>query len=164
MITYLGLPPITAILIDTILCLFLRYADQIMKNQQTINSSARRFLVYHLPPILYAALIVAASSLQGLKSPELIGLQLDKLAHFLEYFVFAFLIHRSFAHMRAEIPAKRALWVSFLLIGLFALGDEFYQKFVPNRQSEIPDIIADLLGAILVLFLLWLRDRRVNKV
>ena len=120
----------------------------------------KTFAKYHLPPILYALLIIAASSISGLKSPSLGDYQLDKIIHFLEYFIFALLTYRSVSHLANKALSGRALLISFLLVGLFALADEFYQKFVPNRVSELPDLIADLLGAIMVLFLLWIRDRK----
>lgn len=90
-------------------------------------------------------------------------IQLDKVIHFMEYLIFAFLIYRSVSHLANKAISERALLVSFLLVGLFALGDEFYQKFVPDRVSELPDLIADLLGAITVLFLLWIRDRKKSR-
>ena len=134
-----------------------------MKGHEITDSRLKIFAKYHLPPILYALLIITASSISGLKSPFLGEYQLDKIIHFLEYFIFAFLMFRSVSHLANKALSERALLISFLLVGLFALGDEFYQKFVPNRVSELPDLIADLLGAIMVLFLLWIRDRKETK-
>ena len=154
------------ILLDTVLSPFLRYGWEWAagkyetKGYEITDSKLKIFAKYHLPPILYALLIVAASSISGLKSPSLGEFQLDKIIHFLEYFIFALLTFRSVSHLANKALSGKALLISFLLVGLFALGDEFYQRYVPDRVSELPDLIADLLGAIMVLFLLWIRDRK----
>ncbi len=38
--------------------------------------------------------------------------------------------------------------------------DEFYQKFVPGRTSDIYDVIADTVGGLLYLLVFWLLNRR----
>ncbi len=69
----------------------------------------------------------------------------DKLAHFGEYFVFGWLVARSLAVLGWG-GGRHFLWT--VLFGLL-LGciDEFYQGFVPGREQDILDILADTLGA-----------------
>ena len=53
-------------------------------------------LKYHTPAIAYAALIIVVSSIESLSAPQIDWLSTDKLAHVVEYALFAFLFYRSF--------------------------------------------------------------------
>jgi len=98
-----------------------------------------------LPPLIWAGVVLGASSLEDLQT-RTGGIEIrDKLAHFGEYFVFGWLVARSFDR-RGWAGGKHFLWTLF--IGLF-LGavDEFYQGFVPGRERSLLDLFADGLGA-----------------
>jgi VanZ family protein len=127
------------------------------------NSRARWFLVYHLPAMAYATAIVLMSSIPDLKVPEFRFLLFDKLAHFVEYAVFAFLTFRSFSHISQKITRGQAFLLSALFLFLFALLDELHQYFVPGRYSDVYDLIGDILGALVVLAYLWMRPPRAKK-
>ena len=91
-------------------------------------------------------------------------LALDKVAHFLEYAVFAFLVYRSAWRFRAGDKSIRPLLLSGGLLVLFAFVSETLQHFVPGRHLDPRDIAADLLGGILVLLFLELRRlRRIRR-
>ncbi len=105
------------------------------------------FVKYHLPVILYGATVLALSSIPNLRSPEIRFLAGDKLAHFIEYAVFALLASRSTSHL------------ALLLLAVFAVVDEVLQGFIPGRQADFWDYLADLAGGSLVLVILWLRKR-----
>ena len=53
--------------------------------------------------------------------------------------------------------------VSILFLSAFALGDEYHQKFVAGRNSDVLDTIADIIGALCVIALMSLRERRLSK-
>ncbi len=127
------------------------------------NSRVKWFLVYHLPAIAYATAIILMSSIPNLKVPEFRFLLFDKLAHFVEYAVFAFLTFRSFSHISQKITRGRAFLLSALFLSLFALLDELHQYFVPGRYSDVYDLIGDILGALVVLAYLWMRPRRAKR-
>ena len=131
-----------------------------MPDQRENPSSLRRFLWFHLPVILYAAGIIVVSSLPNLKSPQLRLFTFDKVAHFLEYAVFALLVFRSFYNLGAIRKLRRALLLSALFVCVFALLDEFYQHFIPGRHSDPADFVTDLVGAMLILVVLGLWHRR----
>ena len=68
------------------------------------------FFRYHLPLILYGGLILFVSSIPNLHPPRVSWLPFDKVAHFLEYAVFAFLAYRSLSKALGEdILANAAL-------------------------------------------------------
>lgn len=133
-----------------------------MSNTGNAPKGLRWFLVYHLPTILYAGLIIGLSSIPYLKSPSLKFFTFDKVAHFLEYSIFAFLTFRSFSNLSVKINVNRAYLLSLLFLSLFALLDEFHQSFVPGRHADVADLLTDFLGAFLVISFLWLRGRRLR--
>jgi len=122
------------------------------------------FLRYHLPAVLYAVAILAVSSIPNLKTPEIRFLARDKVAHFLEYAVFAFLAFRSLAHLGLGRRAGRVALLTLLLLAAFAVVDELLQGLIPGRQADVRDCAADLAGGSLIVFILWLsrRDRTVG--
>jgi len=80
--------------------------------------------------------------------------------HFVEYGVFALLAFRSSSNIGSISQVNRATLVSALFICVFAVFDEYYQRFIPGRSFDIYDILTDVCGAFLVLSLLWIRLRR----
>ena len=72
----------------------------------------------------------------------------DKVAHFVEYGLFALLAYRSFSHFGPRMTGRRSLLFTVLFLSLFACLDEFYQRFIPGRQSELADLAVDLLGIV----------------
>ena len=123
------------------------------------TSAFRSFCVYHLPAILFAAAIIAVSLIPELQTPKLRTLALDKAAHFLEYAVFAFLVHRSMSRFCIGANTMRPFVLSLILLALFAVVSEVLQHFVPGRHLDLRDIAADLIGGLLVLLFLEVRSR-----
>jgi VanZ family protein len=122
----------------------------------------RRFAVYHLPMIAYAALILGLSSVPSFKLPHLKIIGLDKVAHFVEYGIFAGLTFRSFAHMSLGVKLSRALLLALAFIVVFAFLDESLQSLIPGRRPDPADFLTDLAGALLVLLGSWLASRRTR--
>jgi VanZ family protein len=118
-----------------------------------------RFFKYHLPLILYSAMIIGLSSLPWLRTPKIKHFSIDKVAHFIEYAILAATTFWSFSHIQRLTRRKALLW-SLLFVVAFAMLDETFQKIVPNRDSSIYDLMADISGAVLVIFFLWIRQRR----
>ena len=121
------------------------------------------FVKYHLPAIAYAALILAVSSVPSLKTPEVRFFAADKVAHFIEYAIFAFLAFRSLIHIPILSRTNLAVPAAVLLVAGFAYLDELYQRHIPGRHSDMNDYAADLAGALLVLGLTWLRHHRRSR-
>lgn len=128
-----------------------------------MNNRAKIILSYHLPAMLYAGLIVVLSSVPHLRSPILGIFSSDKLIHFAEYAIFAFLFYRSFAYSFSKSSrfnsGSMAALLTFALLLIFAIGDELHQMFVPGRSADIFDVIADILGGTLVILALHRRNK-----
>jgi len=121
------------------------------------------FIYYHLPMMLYASAIIIVSSIPSLQAPQLNFIAVDKLAHFVEYAIFAFLTFRSFANIRSNMNLTPAYVLSLIFLIIFAVLDEFYQSFIPGRFSDLGDVLVDIFGSLLVVTFFWLRRRRLKE-
>ncbi len=77
----------------------------------------------------------------------------DKVAHLLAYFVFGITIIIALASNIQSIKLKKIMIWTLLIGTLFGLSDEIHQYFVPGRESDFFDWIADLFGISLSLLL-----------
>ena len=87
--------------------------------------------------------------------PEIINL--DKLLHGIAYGVLAAAVLYA---TPLELRKKSLSFTAVLAMStclLYGISDEFHQSFIPGRYASIWDVIADLLGAALVV---WLWRRR----
>lgn len=119
---------------------------------------------YQLPVILWAASIFVLSGMQTLPVSRT-PLGLDKVAHFVLFFVLCGLGWRAFFHQSASPALKRrALLFAFLLTVAYGALDEFHQYFVPSRTPDVWDLAADAFGALG--YILWhrIRTRRVVHI
>lgn len=122
--------------------------------------------VWALGPVaLYAGLIVylsSRSSFPGL-SGFIFGRVNDKILHFVEYAALAFLINRAFMLLRPSASLRRTTLLAIALGTAFGLTDEIHQRFVPNRDASLYDLLADFLGSVAgaMAYAAWadLRDR-----
>ncbi|RKX29014.1 MAG: hypothetical protein DRP47_02875 [Candidatus Zixiibacteriota bacterium] len=127
------------------------------------NSSFwRRFMLYHLPAIFYALVIITLSSIPNLKTPHIQIVAVDKLAHFLEYAIFAYLTFRSISNISSRLRLRWIVLLSALFLSCFALIDEIYQHFVPGRYSDLLDFATDMGGALVVLLILGRRHHQTR--
>jgi len=111
----------------------------------------REFIKYHLPALIYALLIFSLSSFSSISTPEL-GLSFqDKLYHMAEFAIFGFLLYRSLGNWKRLSQHRYSF--SFLFGAFWAVTDELHQYFVPGRDSSPWDLLADLLGLALVIFI-----------
>lgn len=109
-------------------------------------------------PIAYMALIYYASSRPTTIPLKLPILPTDKVLHFGAYGVMGFLIC---------LPASRIMrslfwgaWLGAVIAGLYGITDEIHQSYVPGRDDDVYDIVADMLGATLgAIMAAWLIHR-----
>lgn len=124
----------------------------------TPAAASTRRIPRWLPPVLWACVVLGASSIQDLQTTTG-GIEIrDKLAHFGEYFVFGWLVARAFEE-EGWSPRKHLLWTVIFGMGLGML-DEFYQGYVPGRERDVLDLCADTVGA----FCGWYFSREEKSV
>ena len=126
-----------------------------------MTDKTRDILFYHLPALVYAALIIGISSIPKLRTPELGFIATDKLLHFVEYGVFAFLFYRSFSRLQRLRSGRLVALLTVMFLALFAAGDEYHQRFVRGRVMDEFDFVADIAGGALVT--LWLSRRSRSR-
>jgi len=108
-----------------------------------------QFLYIHGPWIAAMAAITIQSSFSTIPVPNL-GFSLqDKLLHFIAYGVLGWLLMRGM--YLSKKPALRQYMIPISLgVGLlFGMSDELHQYFVPGRDADVWDWVADALGIVL---------------
>ncbi len=122
---------------------------------------ARRVFFFWGPVVAYAALIYFLSSFKIGVIPRIFP-NSDKVFHLLEYLPFGFLAARA---VRAHLGRRwlGALLVSFFMVSLYALSDEFHQLFVPGRTFSFWDWGADLSGAAAGIWLFHGKNRSLSQ-
>jgi VanZ family protein len=83
-----------------------------------------------------------------------------KAAHFTEYAILALLAARAFLGSSREILRRRWFLASLALTVVYALSDEYHQRFVPTRTGSVYDSLIDISGGLTALLCLTLRRRR----
>jgi VanZ family protein len=73
---------------------------------------------------------------------------LDKLLHFLAYFILGILFFRTYRTLPIKISHNALIFISISSSILYGISDEIHQYFIPWRQADLMDGIADALGSI----------------
>jgi len=99
--------------------------------------------------IAMAAIIFALSSIPNEITPSAPDpIPLDKVAHFGEYAVLGFALAGSLRRdAPRRWPAVVLLAVAIGAVALYGASDELHQRFVPGRDPDVHDWLADLTGA-----------------
>ncbi len=100
--------------------------------------------------IIWSIIILILTSIPRLHTPVDELWNVDKLAHFIVYLIFAFL----FIMMNINNDFKKTQHTLILLSIIVPIFDEIHQIPIPGRQFSLLDIIADFIGfaTIIVIF------------
>lgn len=92
--------------------------------------------------IIWALILFTLTSYPKLTTgaPNIVGI--DKVAHFIMYFIFAFL----FMRMRKDVNPKPQLRYLLILSLIVPIIDELHQIPISGRSFSVWDIVADLMG------------------
>ena len=101
------------------------------------------------PALLWAATLFLLSSRTHLPSLPPGLLSWDKLQHCTAYAVGG----AALAHALRGGPRRPWPWAAALLGSLYGVSDEVHQHFVPGRNSDWHDWLADTLGVLAGIFL-----------
>ena len=91
-------------------------------------------------------MIFYSFSISGQDIPKFDVQSIDKLFHFVEYMVLAYLLARALFHSSVKPNYKYIFIASVAITLLYGASDEFHQSFVPQRTCDIFDLITDLIG------------------
>lgn len=118
----------------------------------------RKILKYWLPPIVWAGLIFFFSSLPSVKTMEIYwqDFLIKKTGHMIEYGILAVLLYRAFKN--SNLAKSEALFFSLLITVLYAATDEIHQSFTPGREPAVRDVVFDIIGGSLALYLIKVKN------
>ncbi|MEW6519051.1 MAG: VanZ family protein [Thermodesulfobacteriota bacterium] len=102
-----------------------------------------------LPMLGMMAAILVAASLPGRVLPFLRYHNFDKLCHALAYAALAASCLFAFQPLSRKHPLSAGLLTLAVCLG-YGFAEEGYQSLIPRRVTDGRDIMADLLGAVMV--------------
>ena len=129
-----------------------------------LSGIALKVYLRFIPMVIIMGIIFYLSHQPGdsVKLPQFIGI--DKLAHAIVYGIlagaFLFGLH-PFTH---DDNRGIAAVVVVLFCILFGASDEFHQTFIPARFPSLWDVVADGLGALLIVGLWYKKTAEKNNI
>lgn len=124
------------------------------------NISPRTVLVNQGPLVAYAVLIFIVSSMSRLAPPDIGITFFDKIIHCGEYGLFFLLALRAVIAAPVGLSRRAAYIAAFVLTVVYGALDEFHQSFVPGRDADVNDLLADTCGALLAAAAYFILHRR----
>ena len=119
------------------------HIKRFIKIEHTVGSSILLFL--------YCGLIFFFSSLPLIILPSnIIGL--DKLLHIIAYAGLGFLSYQVLVNYRNGERTFLLIIITFIFSLCYGISDEFHQSFVPGREPDVYDVIADGIGSSIGIF------------
>jgi VanZ family protein len=117
-----------------------------------MRSRLYKILSSRIPALSWSLLIFILLTIPGKMLPDENQLtipNLDKLVHIILFGCFVFLWSFYFARRKdLQNRLNKKLFRVFLIACFFGIAMEFVQKyFIPNRDFDIYDIAADIIGA-----------------
>ncbi|MBI2423778.1 MAG: VanZ family protein [Candidatus Hydrogenedentes bacterium] len=111
---------------------------------------------YLLLIFLYCGFIFWLSSQSRIPDPILYFPGKDKVAHLALYTGLGFLISWGRLRSRPDAGWATLYLVPVLFVGLYGLSDEIHQRYVSNRNFDLFDLAADVVGGLLAQVILYM--------
>ncbi len=103
--------------------------------------------------MIYCGIIFFLSSLPGILLPHpIIGF--DKVLHIIAYTGLGFLSYQVMVNYKKgqKISFLILMLIPFIFCLLYGISDEIHQSFVPGRDPDVYDVIADGIGSSIGIF------------
>ena len=107
------------------------------------------WLNYWFPIIFIAGLIFYLSSKFTLPQPPFYIPYLDKIEHTIIYGALGFFARRAFRQTGISFLSELPGICAILFCMFYGFSDEIHQSFVPNRDTDIYDVLFDTIGGLL---------------
>ena len=111
-----------------------------------------KFLNTHLPWILIIILVAIQSNVSDNSSTHPLEYS-DKLVHFTIFGVLGWLFARAIFKTDNNFLKRNYFIMVLIFVTIFAITDEIHQSFVPGRDADVFDLVADISGALLFLLI-----------
>ncbi|MEI6634082.1 MAG: VanZ family protein [Chlamydiota bacterium] len=110
---------------------------------------------YAICAVLWAVLMFIGATAKSQPSVCLLFPQEDKVIHFVEYAIFAFLLYRMFIHSsKTRVITMAAAYTAIVAVA-YGGALELYQAFLPYRECSALDFMANCAGVAFTLGLCW---------
>ena len=111
-----------------------------------------KIIKYWLPVIVWALIIFNFSShaVPKVGQSYWVDFAAKKLAHILEYGVFAVITYR--ALINSGVKKLLAYYIAIIIPFIYGASDELHQSFTPTRTPTVRDIVFDTLGAAVAIY------------
>jgi len=114
----------------------------------------RKVYLVYVPLIIYWIILFTATSLPAANLPS-VAIS-DKIKHFGAFFGLSVLLSLTLIYQNKILFFKKYFLAAALVISsIYGLLDEIHQRFVPGRNSEFLDWVADSLGAAVGVFVVF---------
>ena len=114
----------------------------------------RKVYLVYVPLIIYWIMLFTATSLPAANLPS-VAIS-DKIKHFGAFFGLSVLLSLTLLYQNKNSLFKNYFLAAALVISsIYGLLDEIHQNFVPGRNSEFLDWVADSLGAAVGVFVVF---------
>jgi VanZ family protein len=112
-----------------------------------VATAYKNLLFYWLPLFIYCLLIYIQSAYPSFEHSSNV-LFLDKFLHLLAYAALGVLFFRAYRTLHMVNKHKILILISILSSSIYGISDELHQYFVPFRQADVMDALANILGSI----------------
>lgn len=125
----------------------------------------KNFLIYQFPAFLWMGVIFILSSIPGNYFPEEPFDLFDKFVHATLFGILTYLVYRGLQYQDKSFFVKNfSIVIAFFVCVLYGMLDETHQKFVPGREPDITDALADIIGgASVAIYLLWYNYQKTKR-
>lgn len=126
-----------------------------------------RFLLLQGPWLALMSLIFAQSSTARIHLPNFGISWSDKVIHFSVFGLLGVLLNRGLRLSIKRVLREHHILFTYIIGFLYSFTDEWHQSFVPGRQADWLDWLADVLGIVsfVLLYNLWLkRKKRITAI
>jgi VanZ family protein len=123
----------------------------------------KQYTFHWLPLVVYCAMVFIQSAFPA---PEKLPsfFLMDKMIHFALYAVMGILFYRAYKTLPLAYRYQILMLLSFTSASLYGISDEIHQHFVPYREADFFDVVADAIGAACGVYLYhyWLMPKILN--
>ena len=116
----------------------------------------------YAPMFVYWLILLTATSLPAKDLPNT-GVN-DKIEHFSAYLILSLLLAFALSiQKRYKKARERSSLYTLIIVGIYAAADEIHQLFIPGRDCQFGDWVADFLAAIIAVAVIGYIFRRFAK-
>jgi VanZ family protein len=93
---------------------------------------------------------------------EMMQTPLRKTAHMLEFALLSFAVYYALKYDR--LPYRFTKYVTILIVLAVSVSDEFHQLWIMGRSGNPTDVLIDMCGCLIAVFIAAMTDKRKNII